>query len=621
MTDADVVLDAPHATVRPSVWAEVANVRRELRQRRLRLHDMPPVARYLARAALLAALVAAVLLAVQPLIENGESGFHHLTLDGDPARISVLGSIVVFLGCAAAFGLAAYAAPERWRRLVAAGAAMGGLIMLPTDFGNPLQSWLMFAALSAIVLLVCAAVIGIPRSRHTLAVLAVAAPLATLGAIALSAGIVLTPEQGPDANLPNRLATLTALHGVASLTGLFVALGIWGVIEGTRALSRSATATLVLPRRWWLVVPLLAALKLLWMVAVSAGVLSIAVPKVNAGAALTSESWLSLALAAGFVVLISLAALRGWFRPASAGVATGAFWMLVIPIIAAYVMPQLGISLVGSGYRFALRLHQPIDAAALAAWTSDVTAAQAWALEYLSRTSDLLLTAAPLISSLTALAVAALLWTRHRERAMAAPFFAAFGAWTLIPAASWALLELGVPIWDQPPDATGAAALFGNVHPVTIDAGITMLVLIGSLVALRSDARMSPPLLLALLVTSTVAAYGNLLTPETWAALLFWIGLASPLFIQFGFDASKLNTVGSNRSARVLFALAAALLTVAVTYAALLAGYASPESSSTTDLVRQLAVLPLGLTFVLALAGPHSGTGDPTPHNRSNTSR
>lgn len=243
--------------------------------RRLRLWDLPPVARWLARATLALTLLAAALLAAQTVIETGDGPFQATTYGGTTTQISIVGMTLVFGGCAVGMELAAYAAPARWRRVVAAGVALGGLSLLPVDYGSPLASWLVFSALTAIVLLLSAAIFGLPRSRHTLAALAVFSPLAALACIVLTAGIKMPP---PDIQVANRVTTDNALGGVALLTGVFVALSLWGVIEGSRALSAAAAAVLPLKPRCWFLVPAAAGLKLAWLAATSAGMLSFIAP-------------------------------------------------------------------------------------------------------------------------------------------------------------------------------------------------------------------------------------------------------------------------------------------------------------------------------------------------------
>jgi hypothetical protein len=222
-----------------------------------------------------------------------------------------------------------------------------------------------------------------------------------------------------------------------------------------------------------------------------------------------------------------------------------------------------------------------------------------------------LIASAPLVSALVALSLAALLVRRHRHRAGTAPLLAAYGIWTIIPATSAVLLAYGAPLSDSPVGPDSGPALFGNVHPITLDIAVTVLVLaLGAWSMRRSNGPIGPTLLLALLATSTVIAYGDQFTPASWAVVLFWVGLAFPVFVQFGLDARSLNAPGPDRSAKILFALAVTLLALASSYAAIVIGAIAPGDVTTSALVRQLALMPLGLTFVLAYARRRA---DPPP--------
>lgn len=599
--------------------AHLSAVRRELSRRRLRLNDLPPLPRRLGRFALAFTLVAAAIVAAWPLIETG-SGYFPYAADGGavPTNITALGVIFVFVGTAFAFGLAAYAAPARLRRVAAAGVAVAGFAMLPTDLGGglgglgldpalttewPLATWAMFAALSAVAILLSAAVLGLPRSRHTLGFVSAVPPICTLVIVVVIARVEVPETIFGDQLALGRLATSEALLGASALAGLFAALGVWAVIEYTKMLGTSGARTLALGRSWWWVIPVLAAVKLAWIAAASAGWLPAGLAPDEAPLGIIArESPLSLGLAAAFVAVVALAAARRWLRPHSAEVATGVFWLLVIPILAGYVLPTLAIKVLAAAHRFALRLHQPVPAE-WAPYADRVHQLYTDSLAVVERGHDVLLAGGPLIAALTAIAVAIYQLKQHPHRAAAAPFLLGYGLWTLVPAITFAAFQLGAPVWDVAPTAEGGPSLLGNVNPITIDFGLTVVILVVGLIALGRGARpIAPPLLLALLAVSTLAAYVDQLTPPAFAVALFWIGLAFPVFFQFGLDAAALNRPGPARGARVLFALAAALLALTSTYLALIVGEAGPEQATTAALVRQLTLMPLALTFVLAAA-------------------
>ena len=555
-------------------------------------------------------LLAAVLLAALPIFETG-TGVPWTDSDGGLSGISPIGLIVILGGAAASFALFALAAPLRFRRIVAGCLGVAGFVILPTDilgglgggYSWPLASWMMFAGLTAIILLLAAAVLGVPRSRFTLALLAAAPPLSALGIVVVLQGVELPADVVNDVAAVPRLALSEAINGAGALAGAFSILAIWGVIEYSKGLGATSSRFLGLAAGWAWVVPGAAALKLAWVAAVSAGwAPTFITPNALPMEVIGNESPLSLVLAVVFVAILAIAAARRWLPAGGAEMTTGVFWLIVVPIIAAFVMPPIAMGIVTSAHRFAGRLHAP-PPDQLEAFQMGLGEWHATVLGAITDFHPILVDAAPLISALTALAVAGLLWRRHRRRAAAAPFLAAYGIWTLIPAVSAVLLGWGVPVWDSPPDAGGGLALLGNVHPMTLDLGVTVLVLgLGVLAARRRAGPVGAPLLLALLATSTVIAYGDQFTPASLAVILFWIGLAFPVFVQYGLDAVALNRPGHDRAAKILFALAGTLLAISASYAAILVGAVAPGDVSTSAMVRQLALMPLALTFVLAYA-------------------
>jgi hypothetical protein len=127
-------------------------------------------------------------------------------------------------------------------------------------------------------------------------------------------------------------------------------------------------------------------------------------------------------------------------------------------------------------------------------------------------------------------------------------------------------------------------------------------------------------LLLALLVGSTIAAYADQLVPAAWAPVLAWVALAFPVVAQYALDAGALNRPAPDRSTRVLFALGATLLTLGASYAAIAIQLFEPGGVEAEDMVRQMALLPLTIFLLLAIAaGRRSGAPvsaaakDPTP--------
>lgn len=583
---------------RPSLLAGIAEVRQVLRQRRLRLHDLPPVPRWLSRVGLGLAVLGAGLLALFPLFEAGD-GPIRLAQGPDGARISILGFVLAMSCITGAMGLATYAAPASARRLVVAAAGLGGLIILPTDaygFAGLWATWAMFVGLTAVAALWVTAAAGRPRARATVATLAVVPPLAATAIVLVASGVPAVVGSSGPIDI-GALVGKEAMEGVAAFRGLLVALAMWAMIEYAHGLGAASGAALRLPSTWWSALFVLLGLKLVWL---AGGALDILPPLIgpmfSVGDAVSGESWASFLLAAALAVVVGLAITRNWGARSDPGAALGGLWFFIVPLIGAFVLPALLLQLASAINRFGVRLGLLADRTFVDA-----------SLSVIGPFADVLRTTAPLLAALATLAAGWFLRGRHAS----APYMLGIGAWVLLPSLSFTLLEMGVPLWDQPATPDLPPSVFGHANPLTNDLAITALVAVTAFLARRgSIGRVAPGLLIGLLVASTVAAYGDRLVPAEWASFLAWVGLAFPVLAQYGLDGDPLNRPAPDRSARVLFAIGGTLMAIGASYAAIAAQQFVPGEVETSDVVRQLVLLPLAVMLVVVAGASRPRAGE-----------
>lgn len=576
----------------PSLWRSTVAT---IFANRIRLQDLPLGSRWLARIALTLALLMAVLLMLTPLNPPMPGGTISMLRSDNPTMNRFVFAVVM-IALATALAAIAFAAGlgglRRWR-LVVMGVAVVGLATVPADplgIGPPWSVPVMLLGLASGFALLVLVALGRPRKPWVLPLLAAIPPLVGLTMV-LTAGMFEVPE-GYTAAFFETYELTGLMIRLTAIDAMFIVLGLWAAVEYGRGLAVGSVHSSRLRSRWWILLPVFLALKITWILLTSLEWLPKAlIPAQTApNVILHEESWLSLLQTGLFAGFIAWWLVR---RRASAppGGSITAVILVAVPLVGAFILPQLGLSIDAFISDFGTRLTLiPRDPdAGLDAFA-----------QLLSGSQDVLLAAAPAIASY--FAAAAGLWSLKRRRFTGGSLFMlAFAAWTIVPATTW-LLRRGFGasgLFEGPVVGDGGEAILGQVHPMSLDLALTALVL-GLSIAwwARWQRVVRPPELLAVLALSTVIAYGGGVAGG-FGVLLFWIGLGFPIFAQFVFDARALNENRPGREGRVLAALGLALLIAASTLSLITLGFVGPEHPGFEAFAKRLLVVPL----VAVLAG------------------
>jgi hypothetical protein len=556
---------------------------------RVRLHELPLGPRWLARVALVVAFSVAALLMLTPLNLPLPGGTITMLRSDNPTINRVVLAVVMI---AFAIGLAAIAfaagtgAIRHWR-LVVTGVAVVGLATIPADpigIGPPWAVPIMLIGLASGFALLVLVAVGFPRRPWVLPLLAGIPPLVGLSMV-LTAGMFEVPEGYPAAFFESYELTPIMVR-LAATEAMFIVLGAWAAIEYGRGLAVGSAKSARLRASWWILLPLFLAVKSAWVLLASFGWLpKVLIPSPTAAHVLfQEESWLSLLQAALFTGFIAWWLLRRRTSPSSDG-SIPAVLLVAVPLVGAFILPQVGLAVDGFISNFGDRLTLiPRDPNA---------GVDAFARS-LGDIQDVLLAAAPAIAAYFA-AVAGL-WSLLRRRFTGGTLFLlAFAAWTIIPATTWMFRTgFGVSgLFEGPAVGDGSEAILGQVHPISLDLAITALVLVLTIAWwAKWQQVVRPPELLAVLLLSTVVAYGGGVAGG-FGVLLFWIGLGFPIFAQFAFDARALNEKRPGREGRVLAGLGMALLIAASTLSLIALGFVGPEHPGFEAFAKRLLVVPL----------------------------
>ncbi len=573
------------STPRPSIWTGLRPVLAEAARRRLNVRTLQPSARRGTTIALGAVGLSGLMVMSIPLGIDLPGGSIPL-LRGDAPPISRLHLAVTLLAIGAGMAALATGALQpgwRLRRATLMLIAVAELLMVPVALGLSLVPPAIVAisvgALVASALLFLLALLGRGLRRGVVPALAAAPPVLALLAV-FSARLTPLPDD------VERLYATQVTLGITGVQGLFVVLAAWAAIEYSRALTAGSIPAIGLRSARWVLLPAVLAAKLIWILVGSAGLLpAMLMPRESTLTILGNESLLSVGLALGLAGAAAWWLLRQERRDLSVDGATAAGWLLATPILVAFILPQLALSVLATLQRF--DLLGPETTAALAGWV-DVGHTLAVGL-------------GPVAAVVLALIVGVtMLRLGRNEHRTAGLFLLAFVAWAGVPSATYALNSVaGLSLVE------GSGGILGNVHPVTLDLALT-LVVCGLLVAWQAGLQRaaSPPILLAVLLVSTVVAYGGLLA-GAFAVVVFWLGLAFPVVAQFAFDAERLNESGPGREARVLGAVGMAALATAFSLPMLAIGFVGPDDIGTGELFRVLFVVPFTAVLLAAVIQRH----------------
>ncbi|MFN2483698.1 MAG: hypothetical protein ABR509_02005 [Candidatus Limnocylindria bacterium] len=561
--------------------ARLAPLVSALQRRRLRLEGLPPGSRRLAGVSLAAAGAAAALLVTTPLAHDLPGGSVVLLRSDAPTitRASLAATLLVLAVALAALAAAAMRPGWRLRRLTLVGVAAAGLVVIPgaADLGElaPLALPTTVAGLMAALALAILAIVPRPPRWPVTAALAAVPPLSALVSL-FGARLSVLPDE------VERLIATGVVLGMTGIDGLFVVLALWAVIEFSRGLAASSSRVAKLPSRLWLVLPALVLVKLIWLAVMSTGVLPEPLrPETTPAEVIAAESPVSLTLGVG------MTAIAGWWlvnRPRaalSADGSTAAAWLVSVPVLLGFTLPQIAFALVAVSQRFNIT-----------ASTEDAVSEPTTAILTLQA---ILLACGPAVAAYGALVVGLAGRRRPGRLRAVAPFLVAFAAWTIVPATAWlAINALHVDAYE------GEGGLFGFVNAMTLDLGLTILV--GILAAAWWAGRQraaDPPTLLAVLVVSTVIAYGAVPLTGLLGIIAFWVALGFPIVAQFAFDAEPLNRPGDDREARVLGAVGMGALATSFTLPMVALGFVGPDRTAFSEFARVLVLVP----FAAVLTG------------------
>ncbi|MBA3687591.1 MAG: hypothetical protein H0W81_01950 [Chloroflexi bacterium] len=576
----------------PSLWRGTVAM---ILSNRIQLADLPVGARWLARVALALAVVMAVLLVATPLNLRLPGGGLVVQRSDNPT-INRLVFAIVMIGFAAGLAALGYAVSvgvfRRWR-LVVTGMGLAALATIPADalgIGPPWAIPIMLLGLASGFALFAALIFGIPRARWILPVLAGIPPLVGL-AMVVTAGMFDLPTGYTPAFFETYELT-PVMTRLAATDAMFIVLGLWATVEYGRGLGKGAAQSGQITASLWLLLPVLLGIKAAWLVLTSLGWLPgpLIPARTAGGIVFGDESWLSLVQAIAFGGVIGFWLLRSRTRPDRQGVLP-ALLLVAVPLVGAFILPQLGLAIDGFISDFGTRLTliprdpQPkLDDFVL----------------LLDRSQDVLLAAAPAIAAYFA-AAAGLLSLARRGWRGGTIFLLAFAAWTIVPSTTWLIREgFGITtLFEGPMIGDGTEAILGQVHPITLDLVLTAVVL-GLSIAWWAgwQKHVRPPELLVVLVLSTLVAYGGS-AAGIFGVVLFWVGLGFPILAQFVFDARALNEERPGRDGRVLAALGFALLVSASTILLIALEFVGPDHPGFEAFAKRLLLVPL----VVVLAG------------------
>jgi hypothetical protein len=571
------------------------------RQSRLDVASLPAVAQCLS----VLAIGLAVALSAE-IVAEGLGGPLVGGMEEEIPRFGALSHVVLalwFVGLAVGAALLAAAALEPlWKLpkltlvlLGLLGASTGaGVITVAQDLGYStallLGGWPAVAAGG----LLASIPTRVLRRRKMAAVVLAAAPfLLGLAAFILagdteyrvSSEIVAANPSWPDIVTLRGVLATEVIEGSSAVAVAVDLLLIWQVVELARFWRDGAAAVNAVAGGVWAVLALLLAAKLVWLGLGYAGAFP---PSFAEGAWAHSladgvVSWLlAVAIALGLVWALLRVRIDPQFRKHAARATLVAVGVIVVgPIVA--------------GLLYTSAVLSPL-------WGSAGEAAFVDASNLVSELIPLTWVALPYLLAGFA---AAVLFRGYRTLAVLLLIFA---AWS-VPRALFLTSDLvrypalDLPVASIPDFVEGEEQVSGWVDLVTIDAAVTIaLVIVGASWWARRRT-VAPASVLVILLISTVAAYWDIIIPSETREV-FYALLVFPVLYTFLFDADVLNEPGPSRSGRVLAALGATVLVLTVTALRVANGAVRPGGYDYSDLGAILLLAPLVavLTAGLVLA-------------------
>ena len=595
------------------LWSQLVS---EQRERRLSIRDLPRHARIITQLGLAFAAVLSlwIVLLGLGLPFGGTSqvipGFNPI---GDASHL-----VVVLWLTGLAFGAALLAGvvgetriPTRLTLILIAliGAAVGGALVRVDDslgyavMGAEIPGWIAFISALAIAVVPLRLV---RRARWLAPVLAATPFLVALIGYVLAGGetfrvansfIAAHGTSWPNTVTARGVAGHELIRGSLGTLFLVFALLLWQVVEVTRGWNDFAGGAARLARGLPLALIALVTAKLVWM---SIGYAD-ALPKAMSGGGIWSESrddgvlaWL---LGAVLVSAGSVALIRTRFDERRVEEMRIAAWLIGGALVAGPFLAGLYVTVEASVGVVSSRAED---------WLQQgdfyVLAAERWAR---------------IVAPYIAVVFGGLLVVKRRTW-LAGTAVLLFGLWGLPRAVTLTVdlvrhPELRFPIGEISDFVEGDEQFRGWVNMATVDALLTLAIaLLALLWLLGIERRLGPAALIYLLVFSTVVAHGeHLLSTEVEA--IYFLLLVFPIAYAFLLDSEHLNAPSPDRTARVLAAVAAALLVLAVASFQVGNGFLFPGQPDYGDLGVVLAQLPLAMVFAAAvgLVGRSSRTSEP----------
>ena len=376
-----------------------------------------------------------------------------------------------------------------------------------------------------------------------------------------------------------------------SLAGAGLAITLWQVALGVRAIADGATATTATyghalrqlrqarPRAnvgAWTMLAAIVAVKLAWIALGLAGALpSWLGGNLRVWHTIRQEGWLSYGLAAAVSVVAVVWLARGTRGPAERG---GMLWALAA-IVVGLALPELVFQALAVSYS---------------------QGAGEWALDG-ARWVEFVQPWAPVVVILCAGLAGGRWWLAGRRDA-GTFLLLAFGLWGLprLPALIADLIRYPWYPWglSMPTESTyGTHA--GWVNLVTVDLAITVVVLVLGIAAATGRRTVGlVPVLLVIVATTTVVYLGLLVGAAVSGAVGNALAFVLPFGYVYLFAAGGFNRRVPEREGRLLGAVALSI--VALTVGVVRGHFGDPVGQQDLDLAGELLVMPVLITLVVS---------------------
>lgn len=578
------------------------------RNRRLRLAGLPPAARLLALAALIAAGAASTIVLLAGFGATLASGSHRFSAWGEVDRATIVVGYLGFGAAAAAAAGAALASSARFSRatlafvglagaMVGAHTAIAGhdLAQLNEQFavaGEPLYHnasplvpkalGYLGVATALLVALLPLRVLG--RSAWLGPALAVA-PFVLSCVAYVTADATRLPDAFVEAKLPQSPQAAIGQSVIAVGVGLalwFGALLYWQVIVAARAARDSSIAA---ARLLGDVPALLFGLLVVKVVWIAAGLLDLLPDSLGGGAELWDAARSDGLLA--WLVAVAAAATAGWWlaRPRKRPVPERSLTAPAVVVIGGMMLVPVAATL----------LVMLAQLEALVRELGLLTAAEPRAAQAADWAAGQALRAQAAFIAVALFAGAALL--RLRQSRVLGLFLVAFAAWALPRAIHTAL------------GSEAASSDTGSLERVTLDAVLTATVLALALLGRLGRQRgAGTGDLLVVLLASTLVTYAGetvSLFASEYERSLFFVLLVAPVVYQFLFDSEPFNEPNARRTSRVLLAAATAAAVLTAVAVRQGAGVLEAGDKTEEDVGRVLFLVPFAALLVAsALSRP-----------------